>query len=371
MVLAGVALGATTVMIAACGEGHQHDSTAPSTSPVSDQAAPNSTIDPWQPRHQRSRPVIAVLAVNSSTELTDFTIPYGVLTAADVAEITTVSVEPGPVTMRPALQTQTQATVGEFDARYPDGADYVIVPALRPHDDSAAVSWIKQQSAKGATTVSTCNGAYTVAETGLLDGRNATSHWAGQQRRAEDYPNVKWHSNVRYVADGNVVSSAGVSASLPVSIALVEAIGGRERAEATARQMGIRDWGPEHDSEYFASLPRRAGNDDDPGDLIGVRLTAGIDEIALALTAEAYSQTGVSQAYGVAPTQAPIRSLRGLTFLPERTDSDPALVTILDPAAVNQPPASALDRALADIEKVYGTESVAAVARVMEYPGYT
>jgi hypothetical protein len=262
-------------------------------------------------------------------------------------------------------------TAAEFDTRHPQGADYVIVPALQPRADPATLDWIKDQAAKGGSTVSICNGAFTVAETGLMNGHQATSHWAGETTRREKYPDVKWQNNIRYVADGRIISSAGISASMPISIALVAAIAGQERAEKTAAALGITDWSQHHDSEWFVNQgPRMMSDDDDPGDPIGVRLEPGTDEIAFALTAEAYSHTRVSRAYAIAPTMEPVRSLRGLTFLPERSTDDPQLVRIVAPGAPGKPPTQALDTALADIQKSYGPEAAAASARIMEYPGY-
>ena len=77
----------------------------------------------------------------------------------------------------PALTVEPDTTVAEFDARHPDGADYVIVPAMSRDDDPAALQWIKAQSAKGATVIGVCAGAKVVAEAGLLDNKRGTTHW--------------------------------------------------------------------------------------------------------------------------------------------------------------------------------------------------
>src|SRR5690606_42024715 len=59
----------------------------------------------------------------------------------------------GPVTLYPALSVVPDATTAEFDARYPEGADYVIVPAMEPNDDPAALQWLNAQASKGATVI--------------------------------------------------------------------------------------------------------------------------------------------------------------------------------------------------------------------------
>src|SRR5215218_4716739 len=78
---------------------------------------------------KRQRPLVAIVGVNGGTETTDYLMPYGILRRADVADVVALATEPGPVKLYPALHVEPQATVTEFDAQHPGGADYVIVPA--------------------------------------------------------------------------------------------------------------------------------------------------------------------------------------------------------------------------------------------------
>ena len=135
-------------------------------------------IEPYRVRFGRVRPVVAVLGENGGTELTHFVIPYGILAQSGVAEVVSVGIRPGVLTMRPALHIQPSATAAQFDARFPDGADYVIVPAMVKQDDPALLAWLSRQSGRGATIVSICDGALVVANAGLLRGHRATAHWA-------------------------------------------------------------------------------------------------------------------------------------------------------------------------------------------------
>jgi hypothetical protein len=65
----------------------------------------------------------------------------------------------GPVTLYPALKVEPQATVTDFDSKYPEGAGYVIVPAMSRDDDPAALRWIKSQAAKRAIVMFERNNA--------------------------------------------------------------------------------------------------------------------------------------------------------------------------------------------------------------------
>src|SRR5439155_10553082 len=126
---------------------------------------------------KRQRPLIAIIGINDATETTDYLMPYGILKRADVADVVTLATRPGPMTLFPPLKVEPQATVAEFDARHPDGADYVIVPAMSRDDDPEALQWIRSQSAKGAIIIGVCVGAKVVGDAGLLHGKRATTHW--------------------------------------------------------------------------------------------------------------------------------------------------------------------------------------------------
>jgi transcriptional regulator GlxA family with amidase domain len=92
------------------------------------------------------------------------------------------------VTLYPALEVEPQATVAAFDARHPDGADYVIVPAMSRDDDPAALQWIRRQAAKGAIVIGVCAGAKVVGNAGLLDGKRGTTHWYYLEALRDDHP---------------------------------------------------------------------------------------------------------------------------------------------------------------------------------------
>src|SRR6476469_347079 len=228
------------------GTAPQHDAAMIERSPVHEER-----VQPYRPRFGRTRPVIAVIGENGGTELTDFVIPYALLSQSGVAQVVSVGINPGVLTMRPALRIQPAATAAQFDARFPDGADYVIVPAMVRRDNPAVLNWLRSQVSKGATLVSICDGALVAANAGLLRGHRATAHWATLNYRRSTYPDVRWIENSRFVADGKVVSSAGVSAALPTSLALVEAIAGHGRALAVGRSVGVTNWTSAHNSRVF------------------------------------------------------------------------------------------------------------------------
>ncbi|KGQ18760.1 ThiJ/PfpI domain-containing protein [Lysobacter dokdonensis DS-58] len=345
---------------------------------VSPQASPSRDVEPhfapWSAQHGHARPVVAVIGHNAGTELTDFVIPYAVLQRSGAVDTFAVSTSPGPMQMRPAkMRLQPDLDVVGFDRRFPEGADYVVVPAIVQSKDAALLAWIRAQHAKGATIVSICDGALVVANTGLLKGHRATAHWATEGHRRDAYPDTDWVANTRYVIDGTMASSAGISASIPMSLALLESIAGRDRAESVGAQFGVERWSSKHDSDAFhlrtgtlgPFVKVNAANKWFHGtQRLGLPLQAGIDDVSLALTADAYSRTGRSVAYGFAAGE--VRGRSGLTWLPE-TAAVPDARHRIDaiPAAPGVP---LFDAVLASIDGRYGRTTAKGVALDFEYP---
>ena len=330
-------------------------------------------IDQYQRRLDRPQPIVVVVGDNAGTELTDFVIPYGVLSSSGVAKVVSVSTAPGTIKMFPALKVQAQYTLEQFDEAFPLGADYVVVPAIQDKDNAVLIGWLTSQSDKGSRLVSICNGAITLAHTGLMKGHRATAHWASEKSRMADFPDVLWQKNIRYVADGKIISSAGISASLPVSIALVQAIAGTEKANTLAAELGVTDWSSKHSSDAFQQT------NDDPSMSwrvkqktlapLNIPLSEGMDEIALALRAEAYAHSGAVQVFSVSDSVNPVRSRHNLLIVPDKQivifDTQPAALNSVSAVA---PAAKALDRALDEIAEEYGHFAATQAARVMEYP---
>ena len=84
---------------------------------------------------KRQRPVVAVLGLNEGSETTDYLVPFGVLRRSGARRCVRASIRPGPVTLMPSLTIVPDMTAAEFDQRFPEGADYVIVPAMHVADD--------------------------------------------------------------------------------------------------------------------------------------------------------------------------------------------------------------------------------------------
>jgi putative intracellular protease/amidase len=338
--------------------------------PADEAAATRVALQPLQP----GRPVIAILGANgpTKTEMTDYIMPYGILRRAEVADVIALSTMPGPVELYPALRVQADATIAEFDTRYPAGANYVIVPAMSRDNDPAVLRWLRTQRGKGANIIAICAGAKVVAAAGLLEGKRATTHWYYRKELLKVHPGIHFVCDRRFVVDGKVASTTGITASMPMSLTLIEAIAGKERAETVAHELAAGRWDESHASDAFvlsrpfASTVLKNSVAFWNHETFNIRLMSGVDEVSLALVADAWSRTYRSRVRSTSSESGPVISRNGLKIYPDSTlqATDPHEIRTQELPAVE-----ALEKSLADIEERYGAATGYVVAAQLEYSG--
>jgi len=177
--------------------------------------------------------------------------------------VTTVSIDGRPVRAPYAgLMMTPQCGIADVER-----SDIVVVPTSGLTIDeklvanSALVPWLKKHHQAGAYLAGVCMGAMYLAETGLLDGRRATTHWALSAEFARRYPKVEWCSDLFVTEDNRLLCSGGVTAAADVSLYLVEKLCGHEVAVQTAKSL-LLSMPRTHQSGY-AVLPLSPAHDDD------------------------------------------------------------------------------------------------------------
>lgn len=184
-------------------------------------------------------------------EVLDFAGPYEVFTtanrvfrrrnpqAADIFRVFTVARETSDVRARAGLVVRPDHGLD----RHPP-MQVLIVPGGVVTDELArpeVAAWIAAQHPANRITASVCTGAFLLAAAGLLDGREATTHHEDIDDLRAMFPAVTVLAQRRWVDEGEIVTSAGISAGIDMSLHLVERLAGRELALATAAQMEV-DW---------------------------------------------------------------------------------------------------------------------------------
>lgn len=120
--------------------------------------------------------------------------------------------------------------------------------------DERLIVWLRAAARRSRRVASVCTGAFLLARAGLLDGRRATTHWASCRSLAERYPDVEVDPDPIYVRDGNVYTSAGVTAGFDLALALVEEDLGRRVALDVARGLVLFVRRPGGQAQFSAAL---------------------------------------------------------------------------------------------------------------------
>jgi transcriptional regulator GlxA family with amidase domain len=129
-------------------------------------------------------------------------------------------------------------------------------------EDPSLIGWVKDAATRSRRITSVCSGAFLLAAAGVLDGRRATTHWAACSALAENFPAVEVDPKPIFVRDGNVWTSAGVTAGIDLALALVEDDLGPEVAREIARWLVVflqRPGGQAQFSSHLANVPASRG----------------------------------------------------------------------------------------------------------------
>jgi transcriptional regulator GlxA family with amidase domain len=124
--------------------------------------------------------------------------------------------------------------------------------------DSRYIRWIADAAGRSRRVASICTGAFLLAAAGLLDGKRAVTHWNFCDRLAREFPKVKVLPDPIFLRDGSIYTSAGITAGIDLSLALVEEDHGHQTALTVARQLVMFLVRPGGQAQYSHMLSRQA-----------------------------------------------------------------------------------------------------------------
>jgi len=122
------------------------------------------------------------------------------------------------------------------------------------------LTFVRAMAKRGIRIASVCSGAYVLAEAGLLDGRRATTHWQRTRHFLKTYPQVKLEADRIFTRDGNIWTSAGITAGIDLSLAMVAEDYGDEIAQKTAKQLVLYHRRSGGQSQFSSLLELKAPN---------------------------------------------------------------------------------------------------------------
>jgi transcriptional regulator GlxA family with amidase domain len=198
-------------------------------------------IQPAQPRN------VGIL-IFPDVEVLDFCGPFEVFASTSLPpqtdgdpetrlfEVFTIAERAELVACRGGLLVQPNHTLDDHPP-----LDLVVIPGgygtLREQENPVILDWITRQRRTGALTTSVCTGAFLLGAAGLLDGLRATTHWTTIDGLRTHLPATDVLADVRIVDEGEIITSAGVSAGIDMALHVVRRLHGDEVARRTARDM--------------------------------------------------------------------------------------------------------------------------------------
>ena len=176
--------------------------------------------------------------------------------AGGPASIKVLALTPGPVRSSSGVELLARGL-------RPSGAISTLIVAGGEGVRTAAtcqktLAFVRAIVKRGARVASVCSGAYILAEAGVLDGRRATTHWQRTRHFLGAYPKIKLEPDRIFVRDGNIWSSAGISAGIDLALALVAEDFGDEIAQKTARQLVLYQRRSGGQSQFSSLLELKA-----------------------------------------------------------------------------------------------------------------
>ncbi len=196
-------------------------------------------------------PTVGILLFDE-VEVLDFCGPFEVFSAARPLEaekqgdehrlfrVLTIAEQERLITCRGGLLLLPHAIIEQHPP-----LDILVVPGgqgtRRERHNQRLLDWIGEQDQHTQLTTSVCTGAFLLAERGLLNQRRATTHWGSIEWMRSSYPEIEMLADTRVVDEGHIVTSAGVSAGIDMSLHVVARLYGVEVARWTARRMEY-DW---------------------------------------------------------------------------------------------------------------------------------
>ncbi|GAB2960966.1 DJ-1/PfpI family protein [Streptomyces heilongjiangensis] len=276
------------------------------------------------------RITVAVAVSNEGSVATDVLAPYQVFAESRHMFVYTVAAERRVSPLSGGAHVLPDHTLAEVaDGSLPE-PDVVVVPAVTDPTGAGEERlrrWIVERYREGARILGVCAGSELLAASGLLDGRDATSFWSNIDSLERDYPQVGWERGRRYVEDGRVTTTAGVTSGTVGALRLVEELAGEAEATRIGTGLSYPGWTPDGPT----SIP---ANHLAPGDLpyalnaafpwlrptTAIGLVDGVEEIDAAAAFEGYGGVSFAARTVVIGAGDTVTTRHGLVLVTRRAE---------------------------------------------------
>jgi putative intracellular protease/amidase len=268
--------------------------------------------------------VVAIALGATPTVASDFLAPYEVFASSPQFSVYAIAASASPAQLEGGPAVIPVHTFDQVKSGTAPSPDVVVVPAVQEPTgtkESALRTFITEQSTRGARILGICSGSLVLAETGLLDGLQATSHWSRISALEESRPQVKWVRSQRYVQDGAITTTAGVTSGIPGALRVMADLAGPAESERVGQALNYPGWS----LEAPTVIPNQGFTvADTPVALntilpwlrptVGVGLSDGDSEIDVAGLFEVYNVSFAARAVAIS-TDDTVTTRHGLVLL--------------------------------------------------------
>jgi putative intracellular protease/amidase len=318
------------------------------------QAPAYSGALPGLPTPDPTRKIAVVLSGPRGAEIGDSMEAFEILARSGAFNVYSVAPErtvlpllPGLAPTGSSLDFVPHFSFAEYDAQIGQPPDVIAIPWFdgnyTPERDGPVLDWIRGHFGPSTTILGICSGTEILTDTGLLAGRTATTN-SGTFAYVESHsPTTTWLHNLRYVDDGNIVTSSNLTSGIDATLHVVDRFAGRAIALDVARQIGYMyttalddpRFAPPDDGVLWRGIS--AGLEAPAKQQIGVLVYDGVTELGMSGIVDPYVGSFNARTFVMAPERKIVQSRDGFLFLPRYDFSTvPGVDRVLLPAGDNQ-----------------------------------
>jgi AraC family transcriptional regulator, transcriptional activator FtrA len=303
---------------------------------VSIRKEPIPSIDSIKiPEYNPDKPTVAVLLGAPTTEIFDFVVPYEMFVMTEKFNVFAVAPDKNVTSLTGGLDIIPHYSFDELDKLLGKSPDLLVVPYMPMGDEKKykpVRKWIQKHS--NTEILSICGGAGNLADAGLLKGKSATIHWQFFDSTKRLKPDTNWIRDQRYVVDGNIVGSAGLTSGIDAVLYVISQKIGEPMAEKIAKEINYPTYhfvkNPKVEDPYYIDhteaiyLLNQAFQWNEKE--MGVLLYNGMEDGALASIFDTYAAAGTSNVFTISESDKPIVTKHYLNLVPRyKISSSPKL----------------------------------------------
>nr|WP_284644821.1 DJ-1/PfpI family protein [Paenibacillus chinjuensis] len=280
-------------------------------------------------KYNPSKPTVAVVLGNPVTEVFDFMVPYEMFAMTEAYNVYAVAPTKQITSLTGGLDIAPHFSFEEMDKMLGKSPDLIVVPYI-PMVDENKYQPVKEWLQKHANTqiLSICSGSMNLADAGLLKGKTSTIHWRIVNSVKNKYKDTNWVRNQRYVQDGNITASAGLTSGIDATLHVISQQLGEPIAERVAKELNYPSYhfvkNPKVDPYYidkteviyYLNLAFQLNKKK-----IGVLLYDGIEESALTSIFDTFAPLGTTKIFTISDSIRPIVTKHNLNLIPRYASS--------------------------------------------------